>query len=222
MDKKFSLLKKILPLLEDYESEGLGTDDVSDFGRWIIAHTEPMSKVVMRENGAMDAGTLMKGFGNPRAYISFLLYRLNKYARMYIKDALKDSPLVGVDDFSFLASLMYVPSMGKSALITTNVNEIPSGMDVIKRLVTKGLAEEFPDPNDKRAKQIRISKEGRNEFVRVIQNIEKVGMVVVGNTSENEQWTLAHLMEKLDLFHYEIFQAEKDFSADHITQKYLG
>ncbi len=208
--------------MEEYENEGLGDDDVSDFGRWIIAKTEPVPKVVMRENGAMDAGTLMKSFGNPRAYISFLLYRLNKYARMYVKDALKDSPLVGVDDFSFLASLMYAPSMGKSALITTNVNEIPSGMDVVKRLVTKGLAEEFPDPNDKRAKQIRITMEGRNEFVRVIQNIEKVGHVIVGKTSENEQWTLAHIMEKLDYFHYEIFQNEKDHSADYLREKYLA
>lgn len=221
MDKKFSILKKIVPLLEAFEKEGVG-EGVEDFARWVIATTSKVEKEPLNDSDGFDAVSLMKNFGNSKAYISFLLFRINKYSRHYLKDNFKSSKLSGIDDFSFLATLMYVPHMGKTTLIHTNATEVPSGMDVIKRLVQHQLVEEYPDPNDKRAKLLKITPEGKNEFVKVIEKIQKTGNLLMAGTNENEQWAAAHFLEKLDMFHYQIFLQEKETNVESLVNKYIN
>jgi DNA-binding MarR family transcriptional regulator len=137
--------------------------------------------------------------------ISILIVLMNRYAKWYIKKVLRDSLLQTPDEFSFLISLMTYDSLNKSELITKQIMEKTSGIEVINRLVKRGMIFETADQNDKRSIRVSITKSGREEILRILPLMTKVTEIVVGNLSAEEINTLSYLLKKLDYFHNDIY-----------------
>ena len=93
--------------------------------------------------------------------LSFLLALQNRHYKVYAKRALGESELSSPEGFSFIYHLSLVDSYRKMELIKMHHIEPPSGIEVLKRLLKKELIVEFDDPDDKRAKRIRITDTGR-------------------------------------------------------------
>jgi hypothetical protein len=66
-----------------------------------------------------------------------LVTLLFRYAKGYIKKALQDSIIQTADEFAF--NLITFESLTKTELISKQVMEKTSGVEVIKRLVGQGL-----------------------------------------------------------------------------------
>lgn len=45
--------------------------------------------------------------------------------------------------------------------------EAPTGIEIIKRLLSKGLIQEFNDSEDKRAKRVQLTDAGKTELERL-------------------------------------------------------
>jgi DNA-binding MarR family transcriptional regulator len=199
MEKKFELLKKIVLQIENYFQSVKGGDqcDVLDFANWLVKDAH--NNLAIRAEG--DPRSQIEGTENVASKIAYHVDRLHKYAKFYIKQAMRETPMVTNDDFGYLASLAFVDSMQKSELIQINVGEIPSGMEVIKRLLKNKLITEFSDPTDKRAKRVRITPLGRQQFFEILPKMSKVSDLVKGNLTQEEMLTLYHLLQKLDQHH---------------------
>ena len=96
--------------------------------------------------------------------LSFLLALQNRHYKSYAKDALIESELSSPEGFSFLYHLSLVESYRKMELIKMHRLEPPSGIEVLKRLLSRNFIEEFDDPEDGRAKRICITESGKRKI----------------------------------------------------------
>lgn len=150
--------------------------------------------------------------------ISILITLMFRYAKGYIKKALHESPIQTADEFAFLITLVTFHSLTKTELITKQVMEKTSGVEVIKRLVAQGMIAEFADDADKRSVRVAITDKGRMELMRVLPEMGKVSKIVVGNLTPTEINTLGYLLKKLDFFHNDIFLNKKGVSLEEVLR----
>lgn len=206
---KFQLLKTMLSQIEDYEA-ATGREDfeVEAFVLWL-------NERFFGEQGT--AGT----FDISEWRISYFVGLMNKYAKIYIKKALKDSPLVNFDDFGFLITLYYEGAKTKTELIQSNISEVSSGMEILKRLERKGLVRAFKDESDKRAAKVEATAEGRAAIEAAMQKIYPATHLIAGNLNEAERLQLLTILDKLHLFHHAIYLNDSKASLTEIKEKYL-
>lgn len=159
----------------------------------------------MRKLSGENTDFLKNEYRSTSIDISILIVLMYHYAKGYIKSTLRDSFLQTPDEFSFLITLMTYNNLTKSELITKQVMEKTSGMEIIRRLIKKGLITEEADEKDKRSVRVSITKTGREEILKVLPLMDRVSEIVVGNLSAQEINTLSYLLKKLDHFHNDIY-----------------
>jgi DNA-binding MarR family transcriptional regulator len=133
--------------------------------------------------------------------LSFLLALQNRHYKVYAKRALGESELSSPEGFSFLYHLSIVDSYRKMELIKMHHIEPPSGIEVLKRLLKKELIVEFDDPDDKRAKRIRISDTGRKEVHTIMPKMQRVFKSMTAEMSLNEKVHVVSFLRQMNDYH---------------------
>ena len=141
--------------------------------------------------------------------LTFLLIMQSKHYKMYCKKALLNSEINTPDDYSFLYHLSLMESFRKMELINIHLLEAPSGIEVLKRLLNKGLIEEFDDPDDKRAKRVRITSKGRKEVERLTPVMQEVYSKMTAEMSLKEKLHIISFLKKLNNFHLANIEMKK-------------
>lgn len=218
-----NIIIDVLDYLEQYVDECDRMDtpiSTTDFLGYINAKHQSVAITRDQLSGGKDE-FLTDDFSNNKTAtdVSILVSLLFRYAKNYIKKALKDSPIKTADEFSFLITLMTHESMSKQELITSQVMEKTSGIEIINRMIKKGFIEQYDDVNDGRSKRIRITVPGRMELIKILPQMNRVSQIVVGNLSVEEQSMLSFLMRKLEHFHNDVFLNDKELDFDRIIEK---
>jgi DNA-binding MarR family transcriptional regulator len=204
--KKEEILKELIDQLFAFDRDMEGTDDYSmdEFIGYLNARSGN-NDIAMRKISGQEFDFRTKGYSSTLSDISILLALMYRYARSYIKKALRNSPFQTADEFSYLITLMTFKSLTKSELINKQVMEKTSGTEVIKRLVNHGFINEFNDPSDKRSKRVAITGSGKRAIFDILPAMNTVSGIIAGNLARNEINTLAYLLKKLDYFHNDIY-----------------
>jgi MarR family transcriptional regulator, lower aerobic nicotinate degradation pathway regulator len=196
MKKSFEILSQLMPMIEDYEQGNLNMS-VEGF----LAHAYQKNEHKVKE----------KALGNEqmlRNQLGFYLNMLFRFMKIHTKSALKAHTVTTMDDFIFLATIHKEGSIRKTDLIKNNMVEIPSGIEIIKRLIKNDLVSEHADPDDKRAVRLIISEKGRTELFVMFGEMNQVGQVLAGDLTSNEVFELHHLLEKLAKYHQKLRETE--------------
>lgn len=218
----YNLLKDLLVHLEAFEQEEQH-QTLEGFTIYLNKKLsiEPKEEMKLHQFADENLNDMsQKGYGIEN-HITYLLGMMWKYAKHYIKEGFKDLPIKTVDDFSFLASLSEVDSMTKTELITYNITEIPSGMEVIKRLIKFGYIESFNDPNDRRAKRLKITPQGQGVMFAAIGKLQNIAQIVTGDLDAKERLALLAALEKLNDFHKIIHQNDWKSDLGTVAEKYV-
>ncbi len=204
----YLLIKNLMNELERYEQEGHTSADPQSFGAWLMGAKHHFHTPVIPE-GAIAGETL-------ESMISKLVVFMNRYARMYVKKALEGTGINSFDEFTFLITLYPYSSMNKMELIERNIQEKPTGMEVIRRLLEKGYLDQQDDPSDGRSKRLSLTVDGRKTLEASFQAMTKVSHIVSGNLSEEEKLQLLFILQKLHEFHQPIYQSKKEPDLDQL------
>jgi DNA-binding MarR family transcriptional regulator len=205
----YFLIREILDKLEAFEREGK-SNDLRSFSFWLYSQFQdspPGETTSLNHN--LD-GQLIN-----------LISILNSHIKRYTKAVLKDSPLVSLNDFSFLASLVEEGSMRKTDLIARNYSELSPGIEVIKRLLRNGLIEDFDNPEDGRSKQVRLTREGRKLYESMLDDMNRAARIMAGDLSEQEKLGLLALTHKLLAFHQPIWDQARGSDLEAIETQFL-
>lgn len=146
--------------------------------------------------------------------ISILIVLMFRYAKGYIKKALKDSVINTADEFSYLITLMTYESLIKTELIHKQIMEKTSGTEILNRLIRAGLIEQFSDNQDKRSVRVKISQKGREEILAILPQMRKVSDLISAVLDENEKNTMGYMLRKLESFHNDIYINKKETELD--------
>jgi DNA-binding MarR family transcriptional regulator len=214
---RYDLLKELLAQVEAYEMGKKTPDDLqlNDFALWLSDKTRPTPTV---EPIVFDGDKTVTTDNNELGQLVSLLYR---YVKIYAKQAMENSPLNNVDEFSYLIVSMVHGEMSKTELISHNAHEKTTGMEMIKRLTKLGFLAQNAAPNDGRSQLVRISDLGRQVLFPLLTEMRKVSTIAKGNLTEAELTTLIGLLKKLEIFHKDILNHEKVVDLDDILSKYF-
>jgi DNA-binding MarR family transcriptional regulator len=218
MQKK--ILIELIELLESYETtQGAHSkSNLSDF--LVYAQLNSASHIDdMRQIGGDREETLNQSRQDANADPSILITLMYRYAKNYIKKALANSVIQTADEFAFLITLMTHDSLTKTELITTQVMEKTSGIEVIKRLVAQGLIHEFADTQDKRSVRVQVTEKGKIAIYEVLPDMSSVSKLVLGNLNIMETKILSSLLKKLDFFHHDLFMHNRQDTLADLLQK---
>ena len=187
--KTKEIFVELLDYLEEYESQGFKDEkslNTTDFLGFLNAKYE--FKSVKRDSisGGVDDWGERDYKNGPKTDISILVVMLFRYAKGYIKKALKDSIIKSGEEFSFMITLLTYESMIKMELINMQAMEKTSGNEIINRLLKLGFLNQREDASDKRSVRISLSEKGKTELFRILPNMKMVSDIVMGNLSQNE------------------------------------
>lgn len=160
--------------------------------------------------------------GNMAGQISHVIQNINRLIKNYYKKMLDGSKLVSADDVHYLMRLMNLDSMRKTDLITMNLAEMPSGIEVIKRLIKNGLIEDFADPNDKRSKRVRITTEGKKELFGIMSQLKDINTIIASGMNGTQKFELLAGLTFMYNHHLRIYKNEKNSTLSDIKEKYAA
>lgn len=206
----YSLIKQLIGLAEEFEqSAARGTGDIKDFVRWL------------REGGSPETVGTTDHYSDDHipGLISKLLVYMHRYAKLYFKRALENRAIQSMDEFGYMVSLLQYGPMNKTALIQLNIQEKPTGMEIINRLVKLGFIEETPDPGDKRSKLIQVSVAGQQMMNGLFGDMDKISRLILGDLEPREQYQLLGMLERLHCFHKPIFKDDLQQLDDLLDKK---
>lgn len=197
------IIKDTIDLLEQFslENHGLYSNDISGFRTWIYDQED------IRRHTAVDE-PVWEGKEEGRSVesaLSTLLVHLNRYAKTYSKSAITDSDFSTQEDFIYLINLKAFGKMTKMQLIKKNVQEKPTGILIINRLIKHGWVRQVDSDDDKRTKILEITTEGLSALDQQMDKIRTATKIVTGDLSYSEKLSLVKLLDKLDHFHRPIF-----------------
>jgi DNA-binding MarR family transcriptional regulator len=216
--KSYRLVHQLLSLVETFEKENEQEATLRDFAGFLVNHVQSpgdgLSSTEIRfgdnEHTALQFAYLLDN------NISRLLLFMSRYAKSYIKKALEGTPLQTAEDFTCLAILLTHKDLSKSQLISHNIQEKTSGSVIINRLIGLGLIKQWADKTDKRGKRISITEEGRTLLYGIFEHTNHAGKIITGKLSMEEKLTLQYLLQKLENFHYPIYESKSVSSREDL------
>lgn len=192
MNNSLNIVTALIEQIKRFESEkGQEPQDIKEFTIWL-------NQVVFEHHTSLKSGHEEDDIDME---LTFLLIMQSKHYKMYCKEALVDTEINSPDEYSFLYHLSLVESFRKMELIHIHLLEAPSGIEVIKRLLKKDFIEEFDDPDDKRAKRVRITKKGKQETERLAPNMKQVYSKMTAKMSFKEKTHVISFLRELNEYH---------------------
>ncbi len=217
---RYDLVKN---LIEELDKFGQGKQekeiDIESFAYYIInksnekASNKAPDFAIAKENVRPDY--------NIEVEISTLITSMFKYVKHYTKKALEPTAIKSIDEFGFLTALFNEKHLTKTELIQRNLMEIPSGNEIIRRLVKQKLLQESPDPIDRRSKLVSLSSLGRESLMKIFTEMHKVAHIANGKLSQMEKEQFLTLLKKLKHFHSYVHLQDKNAEIDSILKKYI-
>ncbi|MBK7094769.1 MAG: winged helix-turn-helix transcriptional regulator [Saprospiraceae bacterium] len=218
MSDQINLIKQVLQHIETYENE-VGNCDIREFSIYLKDKVLETTSANFSNN--LDIADYKNFKVHPEVEFSTLLVQLYKFSKHYVKKVFQDKPWSSIDEYGFLASLLLTDSISKNELINMHMLEMSSGSEIFKRLLKNRLINEFPDENDKRAKRVSLTDEGRRHIISAFDEMYKVSQIIIGNLDENEIKEAIGIFNKLSIFHHHIHDFDKNSSVDELHEKYL-
>ena len=197
MDQK-AFIKEVIDLAFGYLEDEPAEPNTSEFLGYLVQKLNGKN-----ENSDMPAADKVTSEADD---LGIRLVLLNRYAREYVKLALEHTPLQTSDEFPFLMALFAEGSFTKSELIHKMMLTKTSGIEVIKRLLKKGLIHVFDDLEDRRSKRVEISVEGRQLVLQLLPRMSHVSTLISGNLSPAELRNANSLLKKLQVHHRNLFE----------------
>lgn len=194
----YQLLQDFLPLLNDYtQSRASEIHSVEDFTTWLNLKNkaEEFEDTVTAQGDNPEANDFL--------YVTNVEYivKMYRYAKNYARAIIPQDSLISFEDYSYLVILFYKGKHTKSQLITENIQEKSTGMEIIKRLIRLGLVSQEDHEIDKRSKWVDLTPKGRAEFMAIQDNMYKLTRMINADLKNDELQMLYKLLNKLNDFH---------------------
>lgn len=199
-------LVKLVNLFHEYEQAHPGCE-LEEFCRHYLA----MQKLAQEANQSK----YIEGFSKS-AHLVSLIARLERFANIYTKKVLVDSPIDNTEDIIYLMVLKEMGAPRKSELIAENLSEFSTGVEVIRRLVKAKYATEFPDPDDRRSKRVKITPQGEAILYQIYPNLERAAQIATNSLRPEEIDLLIQMLQRLDLHHTEVYNDIRQKTLDEV------
>jgi DNA-binding MarR family transcriptional regulator len=187
---------------------------IEDFCRYQLIHR--------REN---ESSKPLVGGVVPRITDGLLLKimaRIHKLHMIYSDMALEGSGVNQMEEFGMLMQISQDKDPRKTDVIYSHLMELSSGTDMLNRLKNRGLVTEQPDPEDKRAKRLHLTKAGEKVIEACKPRVAKLAKMMLFDVAEDDKLLCIRLLKGVEQKFSEIMPAHKGRDFAEVFDEVVG
>lgn len=151
-----------------------------------------------------------------------LIGRLAGMQTAYSKMALQDMPGFELEWFYFLSAIYHLREVKKTQVIQYNFAEQTTGIDTLNKLKNHGYIVERTDPDDKRAKLVRLTPEGEKVLFHLYQLLYKPTLLMYNEIDAKDKQVVVNILKNTEQKHQDILSHSKTKSIDELLVELLG
>jgi len=209
MKKKYQQIQALIEAWEDFEEEKKDPT-LYGFGLWLQQTQRPvqLGNNWVRENTEIPSedqkpenlfGGIIERPLHLEAEIGRLFGLLGRIQHHHMKRIFDQLPIHSILEFGVLYSAEW-SNPRRSDVIAEHLLETATGSHMISRLIRDGYLEEFPDPEDRRAKRLRTTEEGKKITHQTKEHLNALAEKFSASLNLEEKNELLSLV--LKLFHH--------------------
>ncbi|HEY4323642.1 MAG TPA: winged helix DNA-binding protein [Mucilaginibacter sp.] len=144
-----------------------------------------------------------------------LMGRITSAFALYHRAAMTQTALPNAESFYYLNGLNFLGEARKTELINYLFAEYTTGMEAIGKLIEAEYITEKPDPTDKRAKLIKLTKKGLKQLHESYSYSSKAGEMIFDDVSSDTIMLCQALLKPIEERHTKLLPSlkNKDFDA---------
>jgi DNA-binding MarR family transcriptional regulator len=151
-----------------------------------------------------------------------IIGRIQKLNMNYANLALKGTDLNQIEEYGILQTIKQDKNPKKTEIIYANLLELSSGTDMLTRLKTRGLIEEYDDSEDKRSKRIELTAKGEKAIEATKLKIFKNAKLIMNDLSEDDKALCIQLLKNVEIKFSALWQKHKGREFEDIYKEVLG
>ena len=197
----------ILQELKEYQQQ-FPQGGFADFCRYYLAN-EPLK--------ATDSSNLIR----PKDVEGLFMMSLTRSTLafwVYMRIALKDTPLPSIESIMFCAALNNLGESRKTDVVNYAMMEISTGTDILNRLIKKGLIHERVDPNDKRSKLLKLTVAGATALKKCFRKATMARELFLADLNEDEKKIVTQILFPLQEKHSRLSIENKRKTIEEIYE----
>jgi DNA-binding MarR family transcriptional regulator len=197
----------ILQKLQEYQQQ-FPQGEFRDFCKFYLAN-EPL-KIAAQSNlvRPKDAESLFM-MSLTRSTLAFWVY---------MRIALKDTPLPSIESIMFCAALHNLGESRKTDVINYAMMEISTGTDILNRLIKKGLIHERVDPKDKRSKLLKLTAAGTAALKKCFKKAAMARELFLTDISDDDKKIAIQILYPLQEKHSKLSIENKRKTIEEIYE----
>jgi DNA-binding MarR family transcriptional regulator len=176
-------------------------------------------ELAKRDNGAL-ASEHIKGKDPQSTDNRFMkvIARLHLSYNVYLRIALKDTPLAAIEKFAFLAALNVIGESSKTQVINYAMMEMSTGSDILKRLMKDQFISQRNDPDDKRSKLIKITEKGLQVLQQCFERTAMIRSILLRDLTEDEEKICVQILYPIQEKHAKLAVESKNKTIEEILE----
>ena len=137
---------------------------------------------------------------------------------VYMRIALKDTPLPSIEDIMFCSALNNLGESRKSDVINYAMLEISTGTDILNRLIKKGYIHQRIHPGDKRSKLLKLTPSGVTALKKCYKKASIARKLFLADLSDESKKLAIQILYPLQEKHSRLSVENKGKSIEEIYE----
>ena len=177
--------QKLLELIKAFD-EFLMTDtegDLETFAFWLLKqreHNTPPYDSDLNRN------------------LNYLLNRINRHSKILAKQYLAGLEINSLEEYCFLNSIKQLKNPSKSEVYEHTLTELATGQQMMRRLISLGLIEDFEDDYDKRVRRVRLTAKGHTVQTEAYKRLGEESNFKFGKLDRKNKENLLQVLRWLE------------------------
>jgi DNA-binding MarR family transcriptional regulator len=210
MEGNYKIIKQLIDLWEVFEYESNEEQNLLNFSEWMVEQIKEKSIQNTKKETKYDQNFRSEteqylGLLDPKSQFQEYILRIARFEEFYIRKYLVDLPLNSRFEYLFLSTIDSLVKAKKTDLINIHLVEYTTGMDTIRRLVKNNFIIELPDAEDRRAKNLVLTKEGTELLRKANKRMEEARNAFLACISPNKWKKTMPVLKEINEFHSNIY-----------------
>jgi DNA-binding MarR family transcriptional regulator len=141
---------------------------------------------------------------------------------VYLRIALKGTPLPSIESIMVCAALNNLGESRKTDVINYAMIEISTGTDILNRLIEKGLIHERVDPEDKRAKLLKLTVAGTAALKKCFKKAALAREIFLADLSDDDEKIVTQILYPLQEKHSRLAIENKRKTIEEIYKAIMS
>lgn len=199
---------QLMRYLAEYEENHIG-NNLSEFAYWLNN----------KLNGSVPENLTGEQIVLTNNEISSMFVRLNKFSKFYLKCSFKELPINSIDEFLFLQEIDNLENPSKTEVYENTLTELPSGTQIMKRLQTAGLVEEFEDPDDRRVRRVRLTGAGKKIKELANSKVELNNELKLADLPGQNKQSMLQDLRSMNSYHSRYYKEATQFEIQELVRR---